>query len=85
MYPKYTYDYPEQWNPKNPMYPLPPYPGRKPAPTAAELEAAKAFAGTATLIAKPFQATDSAEFLEAQPAYAFWFTQVKSLVKLLKD
>lgn len=31
--PRYTYDYPEQWNPKNPLFPLPPYPGRPPKPT----------------------------------------------------
>jgi hypothetical protein len=70
--PLYTYDYPEQWNPKNPFYPLPPYPGRKPAPTAAELEAAKAFAaGTAVLLANPSQDAESAEFVETQPAYTF--------------
>jgi len=40
--PKYTYYFPEQWNPKNPLYPLPPYPNRPAPPTQAELDAAEA-------------------------------------------
>ena len=39
--PKYTYLWPEQWNAKNPLFPLPPYPTRPPPPTQAELDAAK--------------------------------------------
>jgi hypothetical protein len=46
--PLYEYLYPEQWNPKNPLYPLPPYPNRPKPPTKAELDAAAAMYGPGT-------------------------------------
>jgi hypothetical protein len=33
------------------------------------------------LLANPSQDADSAEFIETQPAYTFWFFQVESLVR----
>ena len=60
MQPKYEYNFPEQWNSANPLFPLPPYPDRPKPPTQAELNEATAQYGP-----------EAPTILVNSPAYAF--------------